>query len=74
MLVLGIILGSLCLILVNTIAFNSLIDDLDELKKPIRVLLFIPTYILICKGLVRALLDKNSDNGRPIYVEVERSE
>jgi hypothetical protein len=51
MLVLGIILGSLCLILVNTIAFNSLIDDLDELKKPIRVLLFIPPLSIIAMGV-----------------------
>lgn len=45
--IIGIIFLGVVILIANTLLFNSLIEDLDELKKPIKVLLFIPPFSII---------------------------
>ena len=54
MIIISIILASLAFILVNTIIFNSLINDFfeDELNKTLRIILFIPPLAIIASFFV----------------------
>ena len=45
--IIGFIFLGVVILIANTLLFNSLLDDLNELKKPIKVLLFIPPFSII---------------------------
>jgi hypothetical protein len=54
MIIISIILASLAFILVNTIIFNSLINDFfeDEINKTVKIILFIPPLAIITSFFV----------------------
>lgn len=53
--IIGFIFLGVVILIANTLLFNSLIEDLNELKKPIKVLLFIPPFSII-GGVILTLM------------------
>jgi hypothetical protein len=53
--IIGIIFLGVVILIANTLLFNSLIEDLNELKKSIKVLLFIPPFSII-GGLILTVM------------------
>lgn len=53
--IIGFIFLGVVILIANTLLFNSLIEDLNELKKPIKVLLFIPPFSII-GGLILTVM------------------
>jgi hypothetical protein len=54
--VMGFIVAALVLIFTNTLIFNSLIDELNDVGKPIRILLFIPPFSIIAAFIIVILM------------------
>ena len=54
--VMGFIVAALVLIFTNTLIFNTLIEDLNDVGKPIRILLFIPPFSIIAAFIIVVLM------------------
>jgi hypothetical protein len=52
----GFIVAALVLIFTNTLIFNTLIEDLNDVGKPIRILLFIPPFSIIAAFIIVVLM------------------
>ena len=54
--IIGFIVATLILIFVNTLIFNSLIEELNDVGKSIRILLFIPPFSIIAAFIIVVLM------------------
>lgn len=52
----GFIVATLVLIFTNTLIFNTLIEELNDVGKPIRILLFIPPFSWIAAFIIVVLM------------------
>ena len=52
----GFIVAALVLIFTNTLIFNTLIEELNDVGKPIRILLFIPPFSIIAAFIIVILM------------------
>ena len=54
--IIGFIVATLILIFANTLIFNSLIEELNDVGKSIRILLFIPPFSIIAAFIIVVLM------------------
>lgn len=54
--IIGFIVAALVLIFANTLIFNSLIEELNDVGKSIRILLFIPPFSIIAAFIIVVLM------------------
>ena len=54
--VMGFIVAALVLIFTNTLIFNTLIEELNDVGRPIRILLFIPPFSIIAAFIIVVLM------------------
>lgn len=54
--VMGFIVAALVLIFTNTLIFNTLIEELNDVGRPIRILLFIPPFSIIAAFIIVILM------------------
>jgi hypothetical protein len=52
----GFIVAALVLIFTNTLIFNTLIEELNDVGRPVRILLFIPPFSIIAAFIIVALM------------------